>query len=127
MDAQQESTRTGVAPLAFAIGIVVSLVGLVINPLVIAPLGAAIAVVAAVGWIRRSGRSAEPIDEAPAPKSTAPSEELYCASRRRAGHARSGQFGQLGVALPAVGAALLLPRAAAAPGRPRADGCVPGG
>jgi Rieske Fe-S protein len=110
MDAQQESTRAGVAPLAFAIGIVVSLVGLVVNPLVIAPLGAAIAVVAAVGWIRRSGRSAEPIDEASAPKSTAPTEELYSRSRllERATLALGGLVG-LGVALPAVGAAFLSP------------------
>jgi Rieske Fe-S protein len=106
MDAQQESSRTGIAPLAFAVGIVVSLVGLVINPLVIAPLGAAIALVAAVGWIRRSGRSAEPVDEALAPKSTAAAEELYSRSRllERATLALGGL-----VALPAVGAAFLSP------------------
>jgi Rieske Fe-S protein len=110
MDAQQESSRTGIASLAFAIGIVVSLVGLVINPLVIAPLGAAIALVAAVGWIRRSGRPAEPVDEAPAPKSTAAAEELYSRSRllERATLALGGLVG-LGVALPAVGAAVLSP------------------
>ena len=110
MDEQQESSRTGIAPLAFAVGIVVSLVGLVINPLVIAPLGAAIALVAAVGWIRRSGRSADPIDESPAPRFIAAAEERYSRSRllERATLALGGLVG-LGVALPAVGAAVLSP------------------
>jgi Rieske Fe-S protein len=108
MEAQESPSQTGIAPLAFAIGIVVSLVGLVINPLVIAPLGAAIALVAAVGWVRGSGRSAEPVDEAPVRKSTAATEELYSRSRllERATLALGGVVG-LGVALPALGFALL--------------------
>ena len=108
MDARQESSRSGIGPLAFAIGIVVLLVGLIVNPLVIAPLGAAIALVAAVGWIRRSGRTAEPIDEAPAPKPAAATGELYSRSRllERATLALGGLVG-LGVALPAVGLSVL--------------------
>jgi Rieske Fe-S protein len=108
MEAQVSPSETGIAPLAFAVGIVVSLVCLLINPLVIAPLGAAIALVAAMGWIRRSVRPAEPIDEAPVRKSTAATEELYSRSRllERATLALGGLVG-LGVALPAVGFALL--------------------
>ena len=37
---------------AFLYGIVVSLVGLIVNPLVIAPLGGAITLLAAIAWIR---------------------------------------------------------------------------
>jgi hypothetical protein len=44
------------APVAFAIGVVVVLVGLIINLEAIAPVGAAITVLAAAAWIRGSGR-----------------------------------------------------------------------
>jgi len=108
MDAQQESNRTGIAPLAFAIGIVVFLVGLVINAQVIAPLGAAITLAAAVSWIRGGSRAAEPIDEEPASSHTAAPEERYSRSRllERATLAIGGLVG-LGVALPAVGFSVL--------------------
>jgi len=108
MDAQQESSRTGIAPLAFAIGIVVLLVGLVINAQVVAPLGAAITLAAAVSWIRGGGRAAEPIDEEPASSHIAAPVERYTRSRllERATLAIGGLIG-LGVALPAVGFAVL--------------------
>lgn len=108
MDAQQESSRTGIAPPAFAIGIVVLLVGLVINAQVIAPLGAAITLAAAVSWIRGGGRAAEPIDEEPASSHIAAPVERYTRSRllERATLAIGGLIG-LGVALPAVGFAVL--------------------
>jgi Rieske Fe-S protein len=108
MDAQQESSRTGIAPLAFAIGIVVLLVGLVINAQVIAPLGAAITLAAAVSWIRGGSPAAEPSDEAPASSQLAVPEERYSRSRllERATLAIGGLVG-LGIALPAVGFTLL--------------------
>jgi Rieske Fe-S protein len=108
MDAQQESSRTGIAPLAFAIGIVVLLVGLVINAQVIAPLGAAITLAAAVSWIRDGSRAAEPIDEEPSSSHTEAPEERYSRSRllERATLAIGGLVG-LGVALPAVGFSVL--------------------
>jgi len=108
MDAQQESSRTGIAPPAFAIGIVVLLVGLVINAQVIAPLGAAITLAAAVSWIRGGGRAAEPIDEEPVSSHIAAPQERYTRSRllERATLAIGGLIG-LGVALPAVGFAVL--------------------
>ncbi len=106
MEAQEPSGQTGIAPLAFAIGVVVLLVGLVVNPLVIAPLGGAIALVAAVGWIRHGGRTAPPIDEEPSP--SAATEERYSRSRllERTTLALGGLVG-LGVALPAVGFTVL--------------------
>jgi Rieske Fe-S protein len=108
MDAQQESSRTGIAPLAFAIGIVVLLVGLVINAQVIAPLGAAITLAAAVSWIRDGSRAAEPIDEEPSSSHTEAPEERYSRGRllERATLAIGGLVG-LGVALPAVGFSVL--------------------
>jgi hypothetical protein len=53
MNAQQPPSDTGIPPLAFAIGIAVLLVGLIVNPLVIAPLGGAITLIAVAAWIRR--------------------------------------------------------------------------
>ena len=47
---QQAAPR--LAPIAFAIGVAVVLVGLVVNLEVIAPVGVAITVLAAVAWIR---------------------------------------------------------------------------
>jgi hypothetical protein len=41
MEAQQPPNSTGVVPVAFAIGVVVGPVGLIVKPSVIAPLGAA--------------------------------------------------------------------------------------
>jgi Rieske Fe-S protein len=104
----QESSQTGVAPLAFAIGVVVVLVGLIVNPLLIAPLGGAITLVAAVAWIRGGSRTARPVEEKPSPPSTAATGERYKRSRllERATLALGGVVG-LGVALPAVGLSVL--------------------
>ena len=50
MDAQSQPTGASIAPLAFAIGITVVLVGLIVSPLVIAPLGSAIILAAGSVW-----------------------------------------------------------------------------
>jgi Rieske Fe-S protein len=108
METHEPRSGTGIVPLAFAIGIVVLLVGLIINPLVIAPLGAAITLVAAAGWIRRGSRTAGPIEEQPSSPPTALTEERYSRSRllERTTLALGGLVG-LGVALPAVGFTVL--------------------
>jgi quinol---cytochrome c reductase iron-sulfur subunit, bacillus type len=112
MAAQHEPSRTGIAPLSFAIGVVVLLVGLVVNPLVIAPLGGAITLLAAIAWSRPGGRAAGPNDGAPPPPppptETAVSEERYSRGRllERATLALGGVVG-LGIALPAVGFTVL--------------------
>ena len=110
MAAQQPPSGTGIGPLAFAIGIVVLLVGLIVNPLVVAPLGGAITLLAAIAWARQGGRTTGPIDEAtPRPPTQATSgEERYSRSRllERATLALGGVVG-LGVALPAVGFTVL--------------------
>jgi Rieske Fe-S protein len=107
-EVESAESRTGVAPLAFAIGIVVLLVGLVVAPLTITPLGGAIAVIAGVAWIRRGGRTASPTDETPAPPPAPATEGLYSRSRllERATLGLGGLVG-LGVAVPALGFTLL--------------------
>ena len=107
MDAQQESSRSGIGPLAFAIGIVVLLVGLIVNPLLITPLGGAIALVAAVSWIRGGARTGRPV-QAPSPPPAAATAERYSRSRllERATLGLGGLVG-LGIALPAVGFTVL--------------------
>jgi Rieske Fe-S protein len=95
------------APILFAVGIGVVLVGLVVNLNVIAPIGVAITLLAAVGWIRGSGRS----DTAVAPRETGPAAgdaERFPRSRllERATLGLGGLVAA-GVALPAIGAAVL--------------------
>jgi Rieske Fe-S protein len=108
MEAQQSPSRTGIAPLGFGIGIVVLLVGLIIDPLVIAPLGGAITLLATVAWIRSGERIGKPIDEPPPSPPTPETAERYSRSRllERATLAVGGLIG-LGVALPAVGFTVL--------------------
>ena len=107
MAASSQSSGS-IAPALVAVGVVLALVGVVISPLVVAPLGAAVALGAGVAWLRRrdapSGR--------PAPPATPPppvhDEDRFPRSRllERATLALGG-FVALGVALPAAGFAIL--------------------
>jgi Rieske Fe-S protein len=100
---QTSPDGTGVAPVAFAIGIAVVLVGLIVDPLVIASIGGAIAIAAAFMWTRRGGRpAAAPVEPAPEPG------ERFTRSRalERATLGLGGLVG-LGIALPAAGFAVL--------------------
>jgi len=105
MDAQSPPAATGIAPVAFAIGIAVALVGLIIDPLVLAPVGGAVAISAAFMWVRRGGRPAAPKAVPPA---VAEAGERYSRSRalERATLALGGLVG-LGIALPAAGFSVL--------------------
>jgi Rieske Fe-S protein len=108
MEPQQLPSRTGVAPLSFAIGIVVSLVGLIVNPLVITPLGGAITLLAAIAWIRQGSHAHVATDEPLSPEPVTTTEALYTRSRllERATLTLGGLVG-LGVALPAVAFSVL--------------------
>jgi Rieske Fe-S protein len=66
LEPRSPTAAASIWPITFAIGVASLLVGLIVNPELIAPLGAAIALVAAFGWIRGSGRTPPP---APAPAS----------------------------------------------------------
>ena len=95
---------SGIASLCFAIGVVVLLVGLVVDPLVISPLGGAITVAAGFVWARRGG--ATPVTAVVAAEQ--PAEERYSRSRllERATVGIGGLVA-LGVAVPTAGFALL--------------------
>ena len=105
MDAQSPAAVTGIAPVAFAIGIAVVLVGLIIDPLVLVPVGGAVAISAAFLWVRRGGR---PAALKAVPPAVAEAGERYSRSRalERATLALGGLVG-LGIALPAAGVAVL--------------------
>jgi len=106
----QESPATGAWPIGFAIGIVVLLIGLIVNPVVLVPLGGAIAVVAGFGWLRNNRgaprREVVPRPAAGSREGTGP--ERFPRSRllERATLGLGGLVA-LGVALPTVGFALL--------------------
>jgi Rieske Fe-S protein len=101
----EETPGVGIWPVAFAIGIAVLLVGLVINPLVLTPLGGAITLLAGIAWVRgnrrtprpETVRTQEPVDVERFPRS------------RLLERATLGLGGvvALGIALPAVGVAVL--------------------
>ena len=92
-----------IAPIVFAIGIAVALVGLVIDPLVISPLGGAIALAGGVSWARRHSG-----DAPAAPRPVVRSNEQFTRSRllERATLGLGGVVG-LVVALPVAGFAVL--------------------
>jgi Rieske Fe-S protein len=94
-----------VVPVAFAIGIAVLLVGLIVDPLVVAPIGGALAGASALLWVRRGGPAAAPET---APARVVDADERYSRSRalQRATLALGGLVG-LGIALPAAGFAIL--------------------
>jgi len=94
----------GVAPLGFAIGVAVMLVGLVVDPLVIAPLGGAIAIAAGSVWARRGDAAPVRIVTTSEPKAG----ERYPRSRllERATLGIGGLVA-LVVTLPTAGVALL--------------------
>jgi Rieske Fe-S protein len=108
MDARPQPAGAGVAPLGFAIGIVVALVGLIVSPLVIAPLGGAITLAAGVVWARRgnarTGRSTAPSVET----TERGTDERYSRNRllERATLGLGGLVA-LAIALPAAGFAVL--------------------
>jgi quinol---cytochrome c reductase iron-sulfur subunit, bacillus type len=79
-------------PLGFAIGIVVILVGLVINPLVISTIGAVIAIVFAALWAREATAELRGESVAVEPE------------RRELGRAAEGETAQQGAAMPAPAA-----------------------
>lgn len=93
-----------VVPVAFAIGIAVLLVGLIVDPLVVAPIGGALAGASALLWVRRGGPAAPETVAA----RVVDADERYSRSRalQRATLALGGLVG-LGIALPAAGFAIL--------------------
>jgi Rieske Fe-S protein len=107
---ETSASRTAtIWPISFAIGIAVTLVGLIVNPEVIAPLGGAITILAAFAWMRGGGSEEEPTtSEETASQEAPPSVDRYPRSRflERA-TVGLGAIIAGAVALPAVGLAVL--------------------
>jgi len=96
-------------PISFAVGVAVLLIGLIVNPKVIAPLGGAIIVVATVAWIRGGRHGEQPTtDEDPTPQEAERGGDRYPRSRflERATLGLGGVIAGA-VALPAVGLSVL--------------------
>ena len=105
-EAEKGRTAASIWPVSFAVGVAVVLAGLIVNPLVFIPLGAAIAVLAAVLWIR--GNRTPPRQEAEPRASEQQSAERFPRNRllERATLGLGGLVA-LGVALPVAGFAVL--------------------
>ena len=108
LDTPPESTAT-IWPITFAAGIAVALIGLIVNPTVIAPLGGAIAVLAAICWVRGGRGMQQPTSaEDNRPAAPSPHDERYSRSRflERATLGVGGLVAAA-VAVPAAGLAIL--------------------
>jgi Rieske Fe-S protein len=105
-EAEKRSTAASIWPVSFAVGVAVVLAGLIVNPLVFVPLGAAISLLAAVLWIR--GNRTPPRQEAEPRASDQQQAERFPRNRllERATLGLGGLVA-LGVALPAAGFAVL--------------------
>ena len=105
---ETENTGATFLPVSFAIGVVVLLVGLVVNLQLIAPLGAAIALVAGLAWALGSGSKRRPTTPRPSASAEGTGAERFPRSRmlERATLGIGGLVA-LGAVLPAVGAAVL--------------------
>jgi menaquinol-cytochrome c reductase iron-sulfur subunit len=104
MDRQSLPTA-GITPLVLSLGVAVLLVGLIVSPLVIAPLGAAITLAAGWTWVRRDDSSPRVPPVAASPPRAV---ERYSRNRflEQATLALGGLVA-LGVAVPAVSFAVL--------------------
>jgi hypothetical protein len=104
----ESSSAASVWPISFAIGTAVLLVGLIVNPLVVTPLGGVIALLAVVGWVRGGQRTPRPAP-APTPASRRTTEaERFPRSRLLKRAARGlGALVALGAAVLAAAVAVL--------------------
>jgi Rieske Fe-S protein len=109
VDEPRASEQVEIWPIAVALGIAVLLVGLLVSPVVVAPLGAAIALVAAGFWVRSNQGAPRPEPTAPASSPrVVPGEERFPRSRLlEAATIGLGGLVALTVGLPAAAFAIL--------------------
>jgi Rieske Fe-S protein len=106
-DETSGSTTATIWPVSVAIGVATLLVGLIVNPEVIAPLGGAITLAAGFAWVRRGAKTLPPAAGPAAPRSDSDADRF---SRSRLLERATLGFGgviALAVALPAAGVAVL--------------------
>ena len=108
-DEKTKPTGGGVWPAGFAIGIAVLLVGLIVDPLVITPIGGAIALLAGAAWVRANHRTERSPQSPPARVSEAETDEPRFPRSRLLERATLGLGGliALGIALPTAGFTIL--------------------
>src|SRR5439155_26202824 len=81
LDTPRASTAT-IWPITFAVGVAVALIGLIVNPEVIAPLGGVITVLPGIGWVRGSRGGQQPTRaEESRPAAPSPHGQRYSRSR----------------------------------------------
>ena len=99
----------GIWPASFAIGIAVLLVGLIVSPLVITPLGGAIALLSGAAWVRGNRRapSTETALSAPEPRGKTHEERFPRSRLLERATLGLGGLVALGVVIPAAGFAIL--------------------
>jgi Rieske Fe-S protein len=99
----------GIWPASFAIGIAVLLVGLIVDPLVITPIGGAIALLAGVAWVRGNRRTERSQQSPPARVPETETDEPRFPRSRLLERATLGLGGLIAVAVgaPAAGLAIL--------------------
>jgi Rieske Fe-S protein len=105
---RESSPRASVWPISFAIGIAVLLLGLIVNPRVLAPIGAAVTVAGGFGWIR-SRRTVPPPVTPPPPAGRETSGAVRYPRSRLLERATLGvgSLVALGIVVPSAGVALL--------------------
>ena len=108
-DEKTKPAGGGVWPAGFAIGIAVLLVGLIVDPLVITPIGAAIALLAGAAWVRANHRTERSPQSPPARVPEAWTDEPRFPRSRLLERATLGLGGlvALGIALPTAGFTIL--------------------
>jgi Rieske Fe-S protein len=108
LDPPPASTAT-IWPITFAAGIAVALIGLIVNPEVLAPLGGVIAVLAGIGWVRGGRGTQQPPSAEDSRPAAPPSHDERYSRSRFLGRATLGLGGLVAaaVAVPAAGLAIL--------------------
>jgi Rieske Fe-S protein len=103
-----ENENAQIWPISFAVGIAVLLVGLIISPLVIAPLGGAITLFSGLAWMRdRRAPRSEPSQPEPVGQGARDVERFPRSRLLERATLGLGGVVAVGVALPAVGVAVL--------------------
>jgi len=107
VDEASPSATPSIWPISCAIGVAVLLVGLIVSPELIAPLGGAITILAGFRWVRSTGSTARPATPSTARRKQTEAERFPRSRLLERATLGLGGLVALGVTLPAVGFAVL--------------------